>query len=61
MPPKSSDDPGWKSMKSDRELIALAKTHTLEAIAKLLERRPKATLKKAAKLGLAIRREAKGK
>jgi hypothetical protein len=32
MPPKPSD-PGWKSMKSDRELIALAKTHTLKALA----------------------------
>jgi hypothetical protein len=39
MPPKPWD-PGWKSMKSDRELIGLAKTHTLEAIAKRLERRP---------------------
>jgi hypothetical protein len=51
---------GW-SMKSDRELIQLAKTRTLEAIADQLERSPTHILKKAARLGLSIKRKAKGK
>jgi hypothetical protein len=46
-------------MKSERELIVLSKTHTLEALAKQLGRRPEAVLRKAAKLGLVIRREGK--
>jgi hypothetical protein len=58
MPPKTLDR-GWKSMKSERELIVLSKTHTLEALAKQLGRRPEAVLRKAAKLGLVIRREGK--
>jgi hypothetical protein len=50
-------------MKSERELIALSKTHTLEAIAEQFQRpAAESILKKAAKLGLSIKaREAKGK
>jgi hypothetical protein len=47
------------SMKTDRELIELAKTKTLEAIADQLQRPPEAILKKAAKLGLKIKRKGK--
>jgi hypothetical protein len=43
-------------MKSDRELMVLSKTHTLEAIAVKLQRSPKAILKRATRLGLSIRR-----
>jgi hypothetical protein len=49
------------SMKSDRELIQLAKSKTLEAIADQLQRSPAYILKKAARLGLSIKRKAKGK
>jgi hypothetical protein len=56
MPPKPSDF-WWKSMKSDRELIALSKTHTLEVLAERFQRPPKSILRKAAKLGLSIKRE----
>ena len=42
-------------MKPDRELIELAKTNTLEAIAKKLQRQPKSILDKAKKLGLSIK------
>jgi hypothetical protein len=59
MPPKLSDDPEWKSMKSDRELIALSKTHTLEAIADKLQHPPATILKKAKRLGLSIKRRGK--
>jgi hypothetical protein len=49
-------------MAMDRELIALAKTHTLETIADRLQRSPGAILKKAARLGLTIKgRRSKGK
>ena len=48
-------------MKDDRELIALAKSETLEAIADQLQRRPATILKKAARLGLSIKRTATGK
>jgi hypothetical protein len=41
------------------ELIELAKTKTLEAIADQLQRPPKSTLKKAAKLGLTIKQKSK--
>ena len=44
-------------MKADRELIELAKTKTLEAIADQLNQPPKSILKKAAKLGLTIKRK----
>jgi hypothetical protein len=43
-------------MRQDRELIELAKTHTLEAIADRLRRSPILILKVAARLGLSIRR-----
>jgi hypothetical protein len=43
------------SMKSERELIALSKTHTLEAIADQLQRSPELILKRD-RLGLSIRR-----
>ena len=49
------------SMKADRELIELAKTETLEAIADQLQLPPKSILKKAAKLGLTIKRKGKTK
>jgi hypothetical protein len=52
--------PPW-SMKSDRELIQLAKSRTLEAIADQLRRSPAYILKRAARLGLSIKRKAKGK
>jgi len=42
-------------MKNDRELIALSKTHTLEAIADQLERSPKFVLRRALRLGLSIK------
>jgi len=48
--------PGWP-MKSDRELMVLSKTHTLETIADQLQRSPESVLKRAARLGLSIRRE----
>jgi hypothetical protein len=51
---------GW-SMRNDRELIQLAKMRTLEAIADQLQRSPAHILKKAARLGLSIKRKAKGK
>jgi hypothetical protein len=45
------------SMKADRELIELAKTESLEAIADQFQLPPKSILKKAAKLGLTIKRK----
>jgi hypothetical protein len=42
------------SMKADCELIELAKTETLEAVADQFRLPPKSILKKAAKLGLTI-------
>jgi ribosomal protein L11 len=47
------------SMKTDRELIELAKTKTLEAIADHLKQPPKSILNKAKKLGLTIKRKGK--
>jgi hypothetical protein len=52
---------GWSAMKSDRELIDLAKTKTLDAIAEQLNRPPSAILRKAKKLGLSIKRSTKSK
>jgi hypothetical protein len=50
------------SMKSDRELIQLAKTGTLQGIADLLQRSPAYIPKRAARLGLSIKgRKANGK
>jgi DNA-binding MurR/RpiR family transcriptional regulator len=46
-------------MKSDRDLIDLAKTKTLEAIAEQLDRSPAAILRKAKRLGLSIERSTK--
>jgi hypothetical protein len=51
---------GW-SMRSDRELIEIAKSQTLEAIADQIQRSPAFILKRAARLGLSIKRNAKGK
>jgi hypothetical protein len=49
------------SMKNDRELIELAKSQSLEAIAEKIRRSPANVLEKAARLGLSIKRKAKGK
>jgi hypothetical protein len=46
-------------MKSDRELIELAETNTLEAIAEQLKRPPRAILRKAKRLGISIKRSTK--
>ena len=46
------------SMKSDRELIAMAKTKTLEALAAHFQRPPASILAKARKLGLTIKQTA---
>lgn len=51
---------GW-SMKSDRELTQLAKSQTLDELADELQRSPAYILKRAARLGLSIKRKAKGK
>jgi hypothetical protein len=51
---------GW-SMKSDRELIQLAKSQTLDKLADEFQRSPAYILKRAARLGLSIKRKAKGK
>jgi hypothetical protein len=45
-------------MKTDRELIALAKTETLDAIAAKLQRTPDYVLKRAARFGISIKRKA---
>jgi hypothetical protein len=57
---RKSKAAGW-SMKTDRELIQLAKSQTLEAIADQIQRSPDSILKRAARLGLSIKRKAKGK
>jgi hypothetical protein len=49
------------SMKTDRELIKLAKTETLEAITDQLKRPPASILAKAARLGLTIKRKGKAR
>jgi ribosomal protein L11 len=49
------------SMKTDRELIELAKTKTLEAIADQLQQPSKSILDKAKRLGLTIKRKGKTK
>jgi len=51
---------GW-SMKSDRELIQLAKSQTLDELADEFQRSSAFILKRAARLGLSIKRKAKGK
>jgi hypothetical protein len=45
------------SMKTDRELIALSKTHKLDAIAGQLQRRPATILRAAKRLCLSIKRK----
>ena len=52
---------GRWSMKNDRELIELAKSQSLEAIADKIQRSPANVLKQAARLGLSIKRKTKGK
>jgi hypothetical protein len=47
--------------KDDRELIALSKTKTLEALADHFKRPPQAILQRASRLGISIKRTAKGK
>ena len=42
-------------MATDRQLMALAKSKTLEAIADRMQRSPDVILKKAAQLGLSIK------
>jgi hypothetical protein len=44
-----------RSLASDRQLIELAKTMDLEAIAKKTRRKPEAILKKAMRLGIKIK------
>jgi hypothetical protein len=51
---------GW-SMKTDRELIALSKTHTLEAVVEHFQRTPEVIRAKAVRLGLSIKRKGTGK
>ncbi len=48
-------------MKTDRELIQLAKKQSLEGIADRLQRSPASVLKRAARLGLSLKRKANGK
>jgi hypothetical protein len=50
---------GMWTMKSERELIELSKTKTLEALADHFKRPPKSILAKATRLGLLIKRTAK--
>ena len=45
-------------MKDDRELIRLAKSHSLEAIAEKTQRSPATVRKQAVRLGLSIKRKA---
>jgi hypothetical protein len=45
------------TMKADRELIALSKTKSLEAIADHFQRPPALILAKAKRLGLSIKRD----
>jgi hypothetical protein len=49
------------SMKTDRELIALSKTKTLEALADHFQCPPETILRAAKRLGLSIKRTAKRK
>jgi hypothetical protein len=48
------------SMRTDRELIALSKTKTLEALVDHFKRPPTTILTKAKRLALSIKRSAKG-
>jgi hypothetical protein len=44
-------------MAAERQLIEMAKTRTLDAIAKTLQRPPAVILKKAKRLGLSIKQK----
>jgi hypothetical protein len=46
---------GRWSMKQDRELIALAKSKGLDAIARQMQRPPETIIKRAARLGLKVK------
>jgi hypothetical protein len=48
-------------MKSERELIALSKSKTLEALVEHFQRPPATILRAAKRLGLSIKRTAKPK
>jgi hypothetical protein len=48
-------------MKKERELVKLAWSHSLEAIAEKLQRSPAAVRKTAARLGLSIKPKVKRK
>ena len=48
-------------MKHDRELIQLARTKRLDAIVDRMQRTPAAIIRRAAILGLSIKRSAKGR
>jgi hypothetical protein len=50
---------GHWTMKSERELIALSKTHMFEALVEHFQRPPATILRAAKRLGLSIKREAK--
>jgi hypothetical protein len=52
---------GEWSMRHDRQLIMLAKTHTLEDLAKKFDRPVTTIVRRAEQLGLSIRGKAKGK
>jgi hypothetical protein len=47
------------SMKTDRELIELAKTKSLETLVEHFQRRPESIVRKAKRLGLSIKRRKK--
>ena len=49
------------SMKSDRNLMELAKSYSLEAIAEKINRSPATIRRHAVRLGLSIKGKAKGK
>jgi hypothetical protein len=53
--------PGMWPMKTERELITLSKTKTLESLVDHFRRPPKSILRKAKRLGLSIKQTAKGK
>jgi hypothetical protein len=53
---KKTGRTGAWPMKEDRELIALSKTKTLEALADHFKRPPEAILTKAKSLGLSLKR-----
>jgi transposase len=56
--PKNPTRAGW-SLKYDRELIVLAKTHSLKAIAEKFDRPMATIVRRAARLGLSIRGKVK--